>query len=242
MAEYIKVPAGVYDMVTRCMEQEFPDHVAIRYVAEDGKTVVEKKYREYAQDIRRMVAYLKAEVPDIKGRRIVLLSRNCYEFCVASYGIILAGGVLVTLNQKKTWEELEYELGLVEPALILNDGIDYGCRAELEAAYGPKLRPMDCYKETAPGELTNCVGHDDLMMLMFTSGCAFVDAVFEACSAFSLGGYSVGVASAGNPASLFILSAEMIVGRLGPLTIAYSISRPLAPEPIRYPQENIIVG
>ena len=170
MAEYIKVPAGVYDMVTRCMEQEFPDHVAIRYVAEDSKTVVEKKYREYAQDIRRMVAYLKAEVPDIKGRRIVLLSRNCYEFCVASYGIILAGGVLVTLNQKKTWEELEYELGLVEPALILNDGIDYGCRAELEAAYGPKLRPMDCYKETAPGELTNCVGHDDLMMLMFTSG------------------------------------------------------------------------
>ena len=170
MAEYIKVPAGVYDMVTRCMEQEFPDHVAIRYVAEDGKTVVEKKYREYAQDIRRMTAYLKAEVPDIKGRRIVLLSRNCYEFCVASFGIILAGGVLVTLNQKKTWEELEYELGLVEPALILNDGIDYGCRAELEAAHGPKLRPMDCYKDTAPGELTNCVGHDDLMMLMFTSG------------------------------------------------------------------------
>lgn len=170
MAEYIKVPAGVYDMVTRCMEQEFPDHVAIRYVAEDGKTVVEKKYREYSQDIRRMTAYLKAEVPDIKGRRIVLLSRNCYEFCVASFGIILAGGVLVTLNQKKTWEELEYELGLVEPALILNDGIDYGCRAELEAAYGPKLRPMDCYKDTAPGELTNCVGHDDLMMLMFTSG------------------------------------------------------------------------
>ena len=170
MAEYIKVPAGVYDMVTRCMEQEFPDHVAIRYVAEDGKTVVEKKYRGYARDIRRMTSYLKAEVPDIKGRRIVLLSRNCYEFCVASYGIILAGGVLVTLNQKKTWEELEYELGLVEPVLILNDGIDYGCRAELEAAYGPKLRPMDCYKETAPGELTNCVGHDDLMMLMFTSG------------------------------------------------------------------------
>ena len=170
MAEEIKVPAGVYDMVTRCMEQEFPDNVAIRYVAADGKTVVEKKYREYAQDIRRMTAYLKAEVPGIKGQRIALLSRNNYEYCVASFGIILAGGVLVTLNQKKTWDELEYELGLVEPALILNDGIDYGYRAELEAAYGPKLRPMDCYRDTAPGELTNCIGHDDLMMLMFTSG------------------------------------------------------------------------
>lgn len=78
--------------------------------------------------------------------------------------------------------------------------------------------------------------------LMFVTGCDFVDAVFEICSAFALGGYSVGVANAGNPACLFILAAAMIVGRLGPLTIAYSISRPMAPEPIRYPQENVIVG
>ena len=171
MAEKIKVPAGVYDMVTRCMEREFPENTAIRSVAADGKTVVEKKYKEYAQDIRKMVSYLKSEVPDIKGKRIALLSRNNYEFCVASFGIILAGGVLVTLNQKKTWDELEYELGLVEPALILNDGVDYGYRPQLEAAYGPLLRPMDCYTASAPiAELTNCVGHDDLMMLMFTSG------------------------------------------------------------------------
>ena len=33
MAEYIRVPAGVYDMVTRCMEQEFPDHGAVLVVA-----------------------------------------------------------------------------------------------------------------------------------------------------------------------------------------------------------------
>ena len=171
MAETIQVPAGVYDMVTRCMEREFPENTAIRYVAADGKTVVEKKYREYAQDIRKMVSYLKNEVPGIQGKRIALLSRNNYAFCVASYGIILAGGVLVTLNQKKTWDELEYELGLVEPALILNDGEDYGYRPQLEAAYGPLLRPMDCYAASAPiAELTNCVGHDDLMMLMFTSG------------------------------------------------------------------------
>ncbi len=67
------------------------------------------------------------------------------------------------------------------------------------------------------------------MMLMFTTGCAFVDAVFEACSAFSLVVIRWASASAGNPASLFILSAEMIVGATGPLTIAYSISRPMAP-------------
>ena len=112
-------------------------------------------------------------------------------------------------------------------------------RRAMSAAVMPRRIQMTAVSVTTACFALVMVG---AMMLMFTTGCAFVDAVFEACSAFSLGGYSVGVASAGNPASLFILSAEMIVGRLGPLTIAYSISRPMAPEPIRYPQENIIVG
>ena len=162
------MPMTVFDMIS-AMQNKYADRVAFRYV--EGKdTVVEKTYAQYVQDIRRAVTYFKENIPDIKGKRVGIMSRNCYEYGVNSFGAILAGAVVVTINQKKTWPELEYELGLVEPALILNDGIDYGCRAELEAAYGPKLRPMDCYKDTAPGELTNCVGHDDLMMLMFTSG------------------------------------------------------------------------
>lgn len=78
--------------------------------------------------------------------------------------------------------------------------------------------------------------------LMFVSNCTFADGMFEICSAFSLAGYSAGVANAHNAATLFILAIAMIVGRLGPMTIAYAISRPMAPEPIRYPEENIIVG
>ena len=161
---------NVYDLVTRTMEQEFPGRVAFRWVEDATGTVKEKTYAEYAQDIRRAAAWFARNIPEVEGKRVVLLSRNCYEYGVNTFGAVLAGAVLVTMNQKKTWDELSWELELAEPALILNDGIDYGCRAELEAAYGPKLRPMDCYKDTAPGELTNCVGHDDLMMLMFTSG------------------------------------------------------------------------
>ena len=161
---------NAFELVTQTMERQYPDHVAFRYVAADGETVVEKTYAQYVQDIRRVVTYLRGAIPDIKGKRVALLSKNCYEYGVNAFGIILAGGVVVTLNQKKTWPELEYELGQVEPALILNDGVDYGCRAQLEAAYGPLLRPMNCYKDSTPGELTNCVDHDGLMMLMFTSG------------------------------------------------------------------------
>lgn len=160
----------VYELITDVMAKQYPDRVAFRYAAADGKTVVEKTYAQYVQDIRRAVTYFQENIPDIKGKRVGIMSRNCYEYGVNSFGAILAGAVVVTINQKKTWPELEYELGLVEPSLIVNDGIDYGCRPDIEAAYGDKLRPMDAFKDSAPAELTNCVGHDDLMVLMFTSG------------------------------------------------------------------------
>ena len=162
---------NAFDLVLHTMAEQYPQNVAFRYVAADGKTVVEKTYAQYAEDIRRTVTYLRENVPDLQGRHIAILSKNCYEYGVIAFGTILAGGVVVTVNQKKTWPELEYELGLVEPALLFNDGIDYGCREQLEAAYGDRLRPMDAFRDCAPAQgLTNTRKPDDLMVLMFTSG------------------------------------------------------------------------
>lgn len=73
------------------------------------------------------------------------------------------------------------------------------------------------------------------LALMLASDCSLTDALFDACSSFGLGGYSVGVAHEDNPAALFILATAMVVGRLGPMTIAYAINRPRALESIRYP-------
>ena len=162
---------NAFDLVLHTMAEQYPQNVAFRYVAADGETVVEKTYAQYAEDIRRTVTYLRENVPDLQGRHIAILSKNCYEYGVIAFGAILAGGVVVTVNQKKTWPELEYELGLVEPALLFNDGIDYGCREQLEAAYGDRLRPMDAFRDCAPAQgLTNTRKPDDLMVLMFTSG------------------------------------------------------------------------
>ena len=162
---------NAFDLVLHTMAEQYPQNVAFRYVAADGETVVEKTYAQYAEDIRRTVTYLRENVPDLQGRHIAILSKNCYEYGVIAFGTILTGGVVVTVNQKKTWPELEYELGLVEPALLFNDGIDYGCREQLEAAYGDRLRPMDAFRDCAPAQgLTNTRKPDDLMVLMFTSG------------------------------------------------------------------------
>ena len=80
------------------------------------------------------------------------------------------------------------------------------------------------------------------MALMMVTGASLTDALFDTCSAFGLGGYSVGVARADNPVALMLLAATMIIGRLGPMTIAYAINRPLADEVVRYPCETIVVG
>ena len=59
----------------------------------------------------------------------------------------------------------------MEPAAILTDGDDYGTKEQLQAAYGSILRPMDGFRAYEPvAEMPRCIGHDDLMILMFTSG------------------------------------------------------------------------
>ena len=50
-----------------------------------------KTYAQYVQDIRRAVTYFKENIPDIKGKRVGIMSRNCYEYGVNSFGAILAG-------------------------------------------------------------------------------------------------------------------------------------------------------
>ena len=164
-----EMPMTVYDMVA-AMQEKFASRPAFRWVDDATTTVKEKTYGEFVADIRKMTGYLQETVADLKGQRIVILSRTNYEYGVVAFGTMMAGAVIVTLNQKKTWPELEYELGLSEPALIFTDGIDYGYAEELKAAYGDKLRPMNAYEGSAPAALENRIDPDGLLMLMFTSG------------------------------------------------------------------------
>nr|WP_240811867.1 potassium transporter TrkG [Bifidobacterium avesanii] len=78
--------------------------------------------------------------------------------------------------------------------------------------------------------------------LIITTHCSFGDAIFEASSAFSLAGYSVGVARTDTPVSMYILAVLMLVGRLGPMTIAYTTSKTKPHSVVRYPEEPIGVG
>ena len=163
-------PKNLYELLTLNMEQRFANRVAFRWYDADQDVVVEKHFGEYAQDIRRAVNYYLSTIPDIQGKRVCVWSNNSYHYAVNCYGVMTAGGVIVPMNQRKSWDELHRELELVEPSAILTDGDDYGCNEEMQAAYGSLLRPMDAYKAYEPAELVNRIQPEELMVLMFTSG------------------------------------------------------------------------
>ena len=161
----------LYALVTRNMERIYPQRAAFRWYDETSGTVCTRTYAQYAQDIRRAVRCFAQSIPEMQGKRVCILSRNCYEYGVNALGVMLAGGVLAPLNQRADWGELQAQLELAQPAAILSDGVDYGCAEQLQAAYGSLLRPMDGYTAFDPTDLDpHCIDPDGLLMLAFTSG------------------------------------------------------------------------
>ena len=149
-----KFVSTMYDAITQGMEKEFPERVAFRYYTEETDMVTTVLFKELAQDVRRTVTYLQSTIPDAKGKKVCLLSKNSYEYVVNTFGAIMAGCVLVPMNQRKSWAEMSHELELVEPAAILTDGEDYGNKAQLEAAYGSLLHPMSRRRSCTPSVTT----------------------------------------------------------------------------------------
>ena len=159
----------VYRLITENMEQVYADKPGLRYRGADGQ-IVTVTFGAYAQDIRRCAGWLEEVLRGAAGRRVCLLGHNSYPYAVAILALLAAETVQVPLNQNKSWEELAYELDLVEPDAILWDGADYPWRDQLLAAYGGRLLPIDGYAGCAPAALHEAADPKALSMIMFTSG------------------------------------------------------------------------
>ena len=56
------------------METNIADRVALRWYDEKTGSVAVVHYAKYAQDLRRFVAFLRAEYGDVRGKRVAILS------------------------------------------------------------------------------------------------------------------------------------------------------------------------
>ena len=77
------------------METNIADRVALRWYDEKKQGVAEVHYAQYAQDLRRFVAFLRAEYGDVRGKRVAILARNSYQYVICMYGTAIAGAVAV---------------------------------------------------------------------------------------------------------------------------------------------------
>jgi Trk-type K+ transport system membrane component len=66
--------------------------------------------------------------------------------------------------------------------------------------------------------------------------------LFETVSAFSTTGLSTGITSALSTAGKLILTATMLIGRVGPLTAAVALSSRGRRENFQLPEERVMIG
>ena len=153
------------------LETIYADRIGIRYYDEAKGGVVEVPFRQYAADLRRFVAFLRSRTPNPLGQRVAILARNSYHYVMCLYGAVLAGAVAVPLNTGKNWDEIRYELDLVEPVCVLHDGEYLSREPALGQAYGDRLMPMDAFTAFEPAmDITEVPDLSALAFIMFTSG------------------------------------------------------------------------
>jgi trk system potassium uptake protein TrkH len=80
------------------------------------------------------------------------------------------------------------------------------------------------------------------LVLTIVAAFTFVDLLFESVSAFGTVGYSTGITRDLPVAGKLMIILAMFVGRLGPLTIAFALTRREREGLVRYPEDSVRIG
>lgn len=80
-----------------------------------------------------------------------------------------------------------------------------------------------------------------MFLLMVTEQANFDQVVFEVISAFATVGLTTGLTSQLSEYGKYIMVVVMIIGRIGPLTLAYMLAKP-NPTLLKYPEDNVLTG
>lgn len=114
-------------------------------------------------------------------------------------------------------------------------------REEIEI-FHRRLAPQAVQKALSVGFISSALLALLLLFLLAVEEGNFKIILFEAVSAFNTVGLSIGNTAAFSPLGKAILILTMFIGRLGPLTIAYSLAERTSRGMYRYPEERVIVG
>ncbi|OEF23489.1 TrkH family potassium uptake protein [Vibrio rumoiensis] len=80
-----------------------------------------------------------------------------------------------------------------------------------------------------------------MFLLMLTEKASFDKVLFETISAFATVGLTAGLTAQLSEPGKYIMVVIMIIGRIGPLTLAYMLAKP-NPTLLKYPEDNVLTG
>lgn len=80
-----------------------------------------------------------------------------------------------------------------------------------------------------------------MFLLMLTEKASFDKVMFETISAFATVGLTAGLTAELSEAGKYIMIVVMIIGRIGPLTLAYMLARP-EPSLVKHPRGMVLTG
>lgn len=114
-------------------------------------------------------------------------------------------------------------------------------REEVEL-FNRRLSPAAIQKSLSLAFISSALLVIFLMLMFLIEDGSFKSILFETVSAFNTVGLSTGITPRFSPLGKVILVAAMFVGRIGPLTLAFSLAERTSKGKYSYPQEKVIVG
>ena len=114
-------------------------------------------------------------------------------------------------------------------------------REEVEL-FNRRLAPSAIQKALSVVFISSALQAFLLLFMLSIENESFHAILFETVSAFNTVGLSTGITAKLSPVGKFILSIAMFIGRIGPLTVAFSLAERVSRGKYTYPQERVIIG
>ncbi|MFQ5597397.1 MAG: TrkH family potassium uptake protein [Nitrospiria bacterium] len=115
-------------------------------------------------------------------------------------------------------------------------------RREEVSLFKRSLSPVAVHKSLSIAFTSSALLAFLLLLLLATEEGSFKEIVFESVSAFNTVGLSTGITSELSTVGKIIITLTMFIGRIGPLTLAFSLAERASKGKLSYPQERVIIG
>lgn len=124
--------------------EKYGENTGFIFKNEDRTKKTEITYNKFRQDIDTIGAYLLSK--GLKGKRIVVIGPNSYEWLAAYYGIVINVGVVVPLDKGLPEEEIVNSLAKCKADAVVYDkklGMDFEKIIKEDGVCVKTLIPMD---------------------------------------------------------------------------------------------------